>query len=954
MANFTENNLLYHIFSKSPVSDTTTLGQSLNKSGHTLTTDDIFGEELPAFYDVADEKTRNALSAVNNDICKIGGNFYYYTFDQNGIYSWQSRSAIADGECLFNSSSKYKNDGHDWEAHADEAVVKYHKDKDGEFITEENNGVAGNNFTVRIKKDDGTYIKQFISVTDKIVNSKTSNGYKPVVLQNDVLMEENAKYKDASSDNMRYVTNYYAGIIQFPVQKSETTLESGITVASNIKISVWEYIGKTLTNVLKDFATVESGFNYEVADSCPPASEDLKGWIYFIPSQSPKDSNVYDEFICVGDGKGGWKWEQIGSTAINIEQETHEQWHTNNGLQHIELYTPKSEGSKSTQFSTGALCSGFIFNSPSLIKLSYLRIYGYLKSVLPPSGGSNFDFYVKIIDPKSGHILAVSEKPVARQNNGWDCDADVHFSEENQPLLPKNTDFKVIFSSNNNKNDDTNDRTFQIAFGIQSDYIYSDGKTLLGDNNQQGFFTKQYFTEPHGELKTPPSIITITAGVTQTQVNCIGLHVVPFGKFNKTEEFNDVAYEALKIYQHTNELNQEVIEQNQHHDISHKYDNTNNVKSFNDGIITFSDGTTDKVDVQKAVIAKYLFRGNSISTIEEFNKRDEFDTWKDSEPHRTDFYYEYDVFNTNKYDDDITNGKENLSTLQNVINGKSLFLRSRLTIFNDDLSCLMNGFQMFASSKSLAKFRSALPSLTNGIKMFYGCFALTKFETKLPNLVLAECMFRNNTSLTTINTCLPNLTHAQGMFGGCSNLSTIRFSKNSFGCLYNGQDMFNGCSKIDKFYYELPYLETGDGMFKGCQLDVESVRIIAESLYDFGAKDSDDYAEDRRKHVITIGVGQGVIDKVTEYVELIDSKGWVVELEEYTGDEPVPEPDPEQANYDISEENGSDKHIGGYVKNIGAWHTEIYDKYDLEISRIPYDVSEELGQMWGRDGNAEA
>jgi hypothetical protein len=288
-------------------------------------------------------------------------------------------------------------------------------------------------------------------------------------------MEENAKYKDASSDNMRYVTNYYAGIIQFPVQKS------GTTVASNIKISVWEYIGKTLTNVLKGFATVDSGFNYEVADSCPPASEDLKGWIYFIPSQSPKDSNVYDEFICVGDGKGGWKWEQIGSTAIN--QETHEEWHTNNGLQHIELYTPKSEGSKSTQFSTGDVCSGFIFNSPYLIKLSYFRIYGYLKSVMPPSGGSNFDFYVKIIDPKSGHILAVSEKPVARKNNGIDCDADVHFSEENQPLLPKDKDFKVIFSSNNDKNDTTNDRTFQIAFGIQSDYIYSDGKNLLGDNN---------------------------------------------------------------------------------------------------------------------------------------------------------------------------------------------------------------------------------------------------------------------------------------------------------------------------------------------------------------------------------------------------------------------------------------------------------------------------------------
>lgn len=609
MANFTENNLLYHIFSKSPVSDATTLAQSLNKSGHTLTTDDIFGEELPAFYDVANTTERNDLTAYNNDVCKIGNNFYYYTLKEDGSYGWLDRSAIADGECLFNRSSEYTNNGTDWKNHADEAVVKYHENKDGEFITKDNNGVNGNKFTVRVKKSDGNYIKQFISVTDKIVNSRTSNGYAPLVLQSGSVMEENAKYKDASSDNQRYIANCYAGIIQFPVQKS------GTTVASNIKISVWEYIGKTLTDVLKGFATIDSGFNYRVAASYPAPSSDLKGWVYLIPSTSAKDGNVHDEFICVEDDKGGWKWEQIGSTAITIpeppaagdflklendtysvktndeiedesglpesdrtvpttqavynyinNQESHEQWHEDNGLHHIELYEPQSGGSKSNQFSTGATCSGFIFNSPYLIKLSYFRIYGHLKSVFPPSGGSNFDFYVKIIDPKSGHILAVSEKAqVHGKNNNIDCDANVYFTDE--PLLPKDTDFKVIFSSNNDPKDDTNDRTFQIAFGVKSDYIYSDGKTILGDNNEQGYFTKQYFTEPHGELKTPPSIITIRAGLESYDVNCIGVHVVPFGKFNKTDEFNDIAHESLKIYQHTNEQNKDVSDHIKNTDI---------------------------------------------------------------------------------------------------------------------------------------------------------------------------------------------------------------------------------------------------------------------------------------------------------------------------------------------------------------------------------------------------
>jgi hypothetical protein len=192
-------------------------------------------------------------------------------------------------------------------------------------MTEDNNGVNGNKFTVRVKKSDGNYIKQFISVTDKIVNSRTSNGYTPLVLQNGSVMEENAKYKDASSDNMRYVANCYAGIIQFPVQKS------GTTVASNIKISVWEYIGKTLTDVLKGFATVDSGFNYKVVKSeseRPTASLQWKGWVYLIPSDNPKEKNVYNEFICVDedidiDGDGYketkvWKWEQIGSTAITL------------------------------------------------------------------------------------------------------------------------------------------------------------------------------------------------------------------------------------------------------------------------------------------------------------------------------------------------------------------------------------------------------------------------------------------------------------------------------------------------------------------------------------------------------------------------------------------------------------------------------------------------------------
>lgn len=654
MSNFTNLNEIFHIFSKSPVADGQTLAKARNKSGHTVTTSDIWAEDIPAFFSAptkVDVEKFKAL-AKDNDLCydDVEKAIFYF---KNG--EWIRRDELKDNELLANyeaSKLGIYNDG----SLEDEskAVVKYYKNRDGiEITVNNNNTTSGNKYSVRIAKGN-SFVPQFVSSMDKLVDGNPSMGYEPVVNNGNITED----IKDEGT-TPKYIANNYAGIIQFHKQLTLANGKLQFTSANgtkeNVTISAFEYIGKKLNDVLENKET---------------------------------------------------------------------------------------------------------------------------------------------------------------------------------PIVSDST-----------------------------------------------------------------------------------------------------------------------------HDISHKFDNTNNVKNFKDGIITFSDGTTDEVDVQKAVIAKYLFRGNSSSTIEEFNKRDSYSGYNN---HRNDFYYEYDVFDTQKYDDDITNGKENLSTLQNVINGKCLFLRSQLTTFNDDLSCLMNGFQMFGNSKNLATFRSALPSLTNGIRMFYGCPKLTKFETKLPNLVLAECMFANNTSLETINTCLPNLTHAQGMFGGCSNLSKIRFSKNSFQCLYNGCDMFNGCSKIGEFYYELPYLETADNMFLDCQLDVKSVRIIAESLYDFGSKDSNDYAEDGRKHVITIGIRQGDIDKVQTYIELIDSKGWVVEINEYSGDsplppsedepneDPTPDPIPDPVSYDISETNPDTN--TPYVSDIPAWRKDRYEAYNLKITNIPYDANRNVGLMIGTDG----
>lgn len=63
----------------------------------------------------------------------------------------------------------------------------------------------------------------------------------------------------------------------------------------------------------------------------------------------------------------------------------------------------------------------------------------------------------------------------------------------------------------------------------------------------------------------------------------------------------------------------------------------------------------------------------------------------------------------------------------------------------------------------------------------------------------------------------------------------------------------------------------------------------------------------------------------------MESKGWVVEGLDYA------------VSYDISEENG-------YCPDASAWPTEICDKYNLEVTSIPYNEDENVGEMLGKEG----
>lgn len=59
-------------------------------------------------------------------------------------------------------------------------------------------------------------------------------------------------------------------------------------------------------------------FRYELAATLPePPSADTMGIIYLVPSANPEQQNIKDEFITVLES-GTYKWEQIGSTNIDL------------------------------------------------------------------------------------------------------------------------------------------------------------------------------------------------------------------------------------------------------------------------------------------------------------------------------------------------------------------------------------------------------------------------------------------------------------------------------------------------------------------------------------------------------------------------------------------------------------------------------------------------------------
>lgn len=216
----------------------------------------------------------------------------------------------------------------------------------------------------------------------------------------------------------------------------------------------------------------------------------------------------------------------------------------------------------------------------------------------------------------------------------------------------------------------------------------------------------------------------------------------------------------------------------------------------------------------------------------------------------------------------------------------------RVRRWNIPLPNLRYAMGMFAGEHLLTEWTLDLPNLVDSQFLFDGCRALRRWKGALPNLKRGWQMFKN-ASLEEWTEPLPSLKEGGAMFWYCPlkewtvplpllEEGLSMFIGNEFEewttplpLLREGSMMFSTTSEKDpqrplrRWRVPLPSLLRAHDMFKGAKLDLESVRVIAESLPDVHGVDS-------QRHYITLGLDDEIVGH-EQLLHLIRSKGWELE-----------------------------------------------------------------------------
>lgn len=296
-----DNHLLneqFHVFSKSPASVATALGDASNRSGHTVTASDVWGQEIPAFFYAKTQAVADSYKSLakTNDLCRIGNSVAIFE-NGNWVVKYNSYTDIPDGH-------KFKN------ANGDE-VIRFHKNRLAYNLNLDNNaGDDGLNTTAKIQGWDDVngkvydyvatapkFVSQFVTSTDKIVDGIPSKGFGPFVMAGTTTGDITKVLPEGTSDSNHYIANSFAGIIQFNKTRTDA-----------IYVHAFEYCGKTLKSAYSDIVELDeklSKISVTASGGVQDASTDAKAAGLSVTTEKRTNSEGKEETIPVLDIETG-------------------------------------------------------------------------------------------------------------------------------------------------------------------------------------------------------------------------------------------------------------------------------------------------------------------------------------------------------------------------------------------------------------------------------------------------------------------------------------------------------------------------------------------------------------------------------------------------------------------------------------------------------------------------
>lgn len=251
MAHYLTNNEKFHIFSKSPVLSSMAVSQAVNKSGHTVSTNDVWADDVPWFTEVADEAgaITRAADARYNDLILWGSDIYVRKGDKtNGASTgttfaelWEKHTDLTEARAYALSSVTTQTPTNivtktvEIKNASDKVVLKYHVGKQIDLLTTANNANVASTWAARMFID-GKVVDQFVSPTDKVFAGNPSTGYTTLVYTATAAGNKYGFVAEGEGDT-DFVNNAFAGIVQFNQSRN-----SGHAFAA----SVFEYVGDKL------------------------------------------------------------------------------------------------------------------------------------------------------------------------------------------------------------------------------------------------------------------------------------------------------------------------------------------------------------------------------------------------------------------------------------------------------------------------------------------------------------------------------------------------------------------------------------------------------------------------------------------------------------------------------------------------------------------------------------